>query len=149
MGAEGARGISAARRGGRHCGDDRPCRHVPIRNRNRARSETGRDALPESRGVEKDEAAALDYFRRAAKLDHAEAAYRLGEAYADGRGVLLDAAQAADWFRRAALRDHPGAARQLALIYAEGRGVDKDPDLAAVWSRIAARLADSTARKSK
>ncbi|MFA5138172.1 MAG: caspase family protein [Elusimicrobiota bacterium] len=50
----------------------------------------------------KDDRAAAEEFRAAAKAGDPVAQYRMGELYEQGRGVLKDARQAAVWYKRAA-----------------------------------------------
>ena len=51
------------------------------------------------RGVPKDDAEAVRWYRLAAEQGHAEAQAMLGYAYANGMGVLEDLAEAASWYR--------------------------------------------------
>jgi TPR repeat protein len=53
-------------------------------------------------GVPQDYAKAAEFYRRAAELGMAEAAYHLGNQYRDGRGVRRDREAAFRWYRKAA-----------------------------------------------
>ena len=53
------------------------------------------------KGVPKDDAKALMWYRRAAEEGHAGAQYNLGAAYANGTGVSADQETAVDWFFKA------------------------------------------------
>lgn len=61
------------------------------------------------RGVEKDEAEAVKWFRKAAEQGDASAQTFLADCYLFGRGVARDEAEALVWFRRAAKQDDYGA----------------------------------------
>ena len=65
------------------------------------------------RGVDRNEAAALLVYERAAAHGSAVAQNNIGQMVLDGRGVVEDAAFAAKWFRCAALQ-HSGSARARA-----------------------------------
>ena len=57
-------------------------------------------------------------YAQAADKGCAEAAYHLGELYAEGKGLPQDYQQAADWFGKAAALYHPnGAARQQECLH--------------------------------
>ena len=56
------------------------------------------------RGVLKDDAEAVRWYRLAAEQGQAQAQYGLGRMYAFGRGVLKDDAEAMRWFRLATKR---------------------------------------------
>ena len=68
------------------------------------------------RGVVKDEAKAVECYRKAAEQGHADAQYNLGNMYAQGLGVAKDEAQAVVWYQKAADRGHHDARRCLHLI---------------------------------
>ena len=54
------------------------------------------------RGVPRDDAEAVRWYRKAAYRDYLPAQYSLGVMYANGRGVPRDEAQAMRWYRTAA-----------------------------------------------
>jgi TPR repeat protein len=91
-------------------------------------------------GVAKDEAKAVELYRRAADKDLAMAQNNLGWMMAEGRGTARDEAAALAWFRKAADRDNPFAACNLGWMHEEGRGVPANPVEAARWYRRAADL---------
>ena len=64
-------------------------------------------------GVDKDDAQAWLWYRRAAEQGHPEAQFELGERYAYGLGVRQDDGEAADWYRKAAEQSHHKAAEAL------------------------------------
>lgn len=82
--------------------------------------------------------AAAEMFRQAAELDHAAAAYALGEAYNRGHGVAPDPALAAEWFNRAAARGEPRAQFLIGAAYAAGVGVTQDHGVAVTYLTKAA-----------
>ncbi len=82
--------------------------------------------------------AAAELFRQAAELDHAAAAYALGEAYNRGRGVAPDPALAAEWFNRAAARGEPRAQFLIGASYTAGTGVTQDHGIAVTYLTKAA-----------
>ena len=98
-------------------------------------------------GVEKDNARAESWFRKAAGKNNAYAQFHLGTCYARGRGVEKDMAEAVRWFRKAA-RGRCGAAQfNLAVCYEHGYGVKKDKNRAGSWYRKAAKQGNPEAKK--
>ncbi|MCX6872834.1 MAG: tetratricopeptide repeat protein [Verrucomicrobia bacterium] len=83
--------------------------------------------------VEKDEAEAVKWLRKAASQNHADAQYNLGVCYRDGQGVAKDEAAAVEWFRKAAEQNHPLAQYNLGSRYYTGLGVEKDAAAAVEW----------------
>ncbi len=81
---------------------------------------------------------AVQWFRKAAVLDHAVAQSLLGEAYESGSGIKKNDKEAFGWFARAAAQGVPQAQYHLGRMYAKGRGVKRDDKLAAKWYRLAA-----------
>jgi len=92
----------------------------------------------DGRGVPKDEAEGLRWYRKVAERGNSGAMLNVGNSYYNGRGVAEDRAEAARWFRRAADRGHAGAMYNLAICYAGGQGVEKDEDEAVKWFRASA-----------
>ena len=91
------------------------------------------------KGVAKNDAEALRWYRMAAEKGQADAQYAVGFMYATGRGVVQpDPVEAAKWYRKAAGQGHTGAQYNLALAYSEGHGVPQDDEAAANWFRRAA-----------
>ncbi|MDZ7752802.1 MAG: transglycosylase SLT domain-containing protein [Gammaproteobacteria bacterium] len=74
-------------------------------------------------GVERDVARAVKLFCKAARDNHAPAAYELGVIYMHGRGVVRDDGLAAAWLSRAAAQD-THAARLLRLVSAGEKPVE-------------------------
>ncbi|MBM3877397.1 MAG: sel1 repeat family protein, partial [Verrucomicrobia bacterium] len=90
------------------------------------------------RGVVKDEAEAVKWYRKAADQGHAAAQFNLGLSYAEGQGVVKDEAEAVKWYRKAADQGHASAQFNLGVMYDNGRGVVKDEAEAVKWYRKAA-----------
>lgn len=89
--------------------------------------------------VPRDEAAAADWFRKAAAQGHVRAQYNLGVMYSRGRGVDQDYAEALNWYSMAAEQGDAAAQAVIAAMYQ--RGVGTAPDLRAAfdWYLKAAR----------
>jgi TPR repeat protein len=84
---------------------------------------------------------AMDRFRQAAALGHAEAAFRLAEAVRTGAGqVLPDYPEAEQMYQRAAGLGFGPAAAWLAQAYAQGDGVAADEGRSRRWAEVAERL---------
>ena len=92
----------------------------------------------EGRGVPRDDATAVQWYRKAAEQGHANAQYNLGFRYAKGRGVPQDYAKAVRWHRKAAERGFAKAPLVLAFLYELGKGVPQNYAKAAQWYRKAA-----------
>jgi len=89
---------------------------------------------------------ALDLWKRAAALSHAEAEFRLGAMYEEGIGVDPDLSAALDWYRRAAEHGSQQAQFNLGHMYAKGQGVEKDEARAAHWYERAAERGNAYAQ---
>ena len=90
------------------------------------------------RGVPRDDAKAVEWFRRAADQGDAFAQHNLGVFYQTGRGVLLDRTEAVRWFRKAADQGLADAQYDLGRAHAEGNGVPQDPIAAYMWLSLSA-----------
>ena len=99
-----------------------------------AQTELG-ERYSDGRGVGRDHAVAVSWFRRAADQGHARAQDALGSMYRNGRGVPRDDIAAVEWYRRAAEQGWPGAQVHLGDMYLNGRGVARDGEEAASWYR--------------
>ena len=99
------------------------------------------------RGVLKDEAEAVKWYRLAAEQGDAAAQFNLGLMYNNGRGVLKDEAEAVRWYRLAAEQGNTKAQNNLGNMYGKGEGVLKDSVLAHMWSNIAGANGNEAARK--
>ncbi len=77
-------------------------------------------------GVERDDAAATKWYRRAAEQGHPSAQVAVGNRYLQGLGVEQDAATAASWFQRAADQGEPEAQARLGMMLAGGLGIERN-----------------------
>ncbi len=103
-------------------------------------------AYSNGEGVQKDDAQAATWFRKAADQGNAGAQNNLGMVYDNGRGVPKDDAQAAAWWRKAAEQGNADAQFSLGVMYYEGKGVPKDATQAVTWSRKAAEQGNAKAQ---
>src|SRR6185437_379350 len=92
----------------------------------------------EGKGVDKDEAHALAWFKKAADQDLGKAEVSLGSIYAHGFGVKQDWAESIRWYRKAALQGDPVALHNLGLDFNYGHGVGRDYEQAANYFRLGA-----------
>ena len=89
------------------------------------------------RGLNRDDAQAIQWYEKAARQNYAEAQYRLGVLHENGWGVVPDPAQAVTWYARAADLGHVFAQHDLAFMYLHGTGVARDKVEAYKWLKIA------------
>lgn len=89
-------------------------------------------------GVEKDQAKALIWYRRAADQGYASAQNNLGTCYKNGLGIGINLPEAFRYYRFAAEQGHTGAQINLGLCYEKGRGVTKDVQEAELQYSLAA-----------
>ena len=90
------------------------------------------------RGVSKDAAQAIKWFRRSAEQGFDEAQYTLGCCYNGDDGFPRDTGEAANWWGKAAAQGYADAQYCLGLSYFMGEGVAKNPSEAAKWWKKAA-----------
>lgn len=100
------------------------------------------------RGVRKDYAEAVWWYRKAAERGHALAQNNLGFAYAQGDGVRKDDEEAVRWYRKGAAQGSAPAQNGLGYMYAMGRGVKKDYMEAGKWFLLAARKCQVNAERN-
>jgi TPR repeat protein len=98
------------------------------------------------KGVQRDDAAAGIWFRKAAEQGYALAQSNLGVMYRDGRGVPQNYTDAVMWFRKAADQGDAVAQYLLGDQYANGAGVSQDYTEAMIWFRKAAEQGHPMAR---
>ena len=89
------------------------------------------------RGVQKDFAKALKWYRKAAEQGNKSAQYNLGFAYYQGEEVKKDYAEAAKWYRMAAEQGYTGAQYKLGFLHRSGEGVPEDLSASVRWFRRA------------
>jgi TPR repeat protein len=76
---------------------------------------------------------AIQCFRKAAELGHAQAQVSLGHFYEAGQGVPKDYTEALQWYRKAAEQKGKHALCSIGVLYQFGKGVPQDLDEAATW----------------
>ena len=103
----------------------------------------------EGKGVDRDYAQAVTWWRKAAWQGHARAQSALGFMYANGQGVSSDCVQAVTWYRIAAEQGVARAQFNLGVMYAKGDGVPQDRIEAHKWMSLAAALPESAAARDK
>ncbi|WP_179402146.1 tetratricopeptide repeat protein [Burkholderia guangdongensis] len=96
--------------------------------------------LLDGRGVPRDPAAALVWFRHAARADHPMAMNMLGRCYEFGWGTAACATVAVYWYRLAARAGLDWGMYNYATALALGNGVAEDRAGALAWFRRAAAL---------
>jgi TPR repeat protein len=90
------------------------------------------------RGVARNSAQALEWYRKAAAQGNTSAQNNLGTMYARGQGVKADHYLAVSWFRKAAAKGNAPAQNNLGFSYERGRGVRQNFNTAIEWYRKAA-----------
>ena len=90
-------------------------------------------------GVEQNIAAAVRWFRLAARQGYHAAQTNLGLLYENGWGVPRDDEQAYLWYSRAAHQGDVEAQTSVALMLAKGLGTRRNPGAALRWFQRAAR----------
>ena len=68
------------------------------------------------RGVQQDNAKAVEWYRKAAEQGHANAQYKLGVMYKNGSGVQQDNAMVVEWYSKAAEQGHANAQNELRFL---------------------------------
>jgi TPR repeat protein len=101
------------------------------------------------KGVPKDSAQAVAWYRKAAEQGEFFAWLPLGLMYDIGDGVPKDSAQAAQWYRKAADQGSPAAQYLLGIMYGKGESVPKDFVTAYMWMNLAPARDYEDARKRR
>lgn len=103
------------------------------------------------RGVPESDAAAFDWFSKAAAQGNREGQFQLGNLYAFGLGVPKSETdpdrKAAEWYFEAARRGHPAAQYSLGILFLTGKGVEQSNPEAMKWMRRAAEAGHEDAKK--
>ena len=92
----------------------------------------------EGRGVPRDLAEALKWYRKAADQGFAKAQTNIGVMYGEGQGLPQDYTKASEWFQMAAEQGNAQAQHNLGLLYGRGQGVPQDYAEAYIWESLAA-----------
>jgi hypothetical protein len=85
------------------------------------------------RGVLKDAAQAVEWFRKAAEQGNESAQLNLGICYETGAGPPKDEVEAVKWYRKAAEQGSASAQANLGTCYLNGTGISKDEGEAMKW----------------
>ena len=89
-------------------------------------------------GVARNDAEAIQWYRKAAEQGHVLAQNSLGIMYRFGMGVQKDAAEGAKWLLAAAEQGYAKSQENIGLVYLDGDGVEQNDKLAAKWLKQAA-----------
>ena len=100
------------------------------------------------RGVARDEAASLRWYREAAENGLAEAQFELAKAYDTAIGGPRDPFEAVRWYRLAAQQGFGKAQYNLGSMHGNGEGVPKDYAKAYMWFSISEATLSGTERES-
>ncbi|MDZ4164863.1 MAG: tetratricopeptide repeat protein [Smithellaceae bacterium] len=101
------------------------------------------------RGVARDHAAALKWFKAAALQGNQYAQANVGYMYQMGQGSSQDYPEAAKWFEQAARQGNSFAQYNLGLLYEKGQGVLQDEVQALKWFNLASSRGDEQARSAR
>ncbi len=99
-------------------------------------------------GVEKDEAKAVQFYRKSAEVGVRPGQARYGLALMEGRATKQDRTSGESWLRRAALAGDAEAAALVGDLYAKGGEMPPNYAEAAVWFSRAAELGHATAARA-
>jgi|TARA_B110000444_G_scaffold255489_1_gene289975 hypothetical protein len=91
-------------------------------------------------GVSKNSKTAIEYYKKAANLDHTRAMFDLGTFYQNGLLLEQNYKQAILWYEKAANKGYAAAMYGLGGLYFNGLGVKKDPDKGTIWFTKAANI---------
>ena len=98
------------------------------------------------KGVPRDDAEAVRWYRLAAEAGDAIAQHNLALKYKNGGGVPQDYAEAVRWFSLAAKAGLAESQSSMGTMYAEGKGVPQDYAEALKWWRLAAEAGNAIAQ---
>ncbi|MDH3466506.1 MAG: protein kinase [Gammaproteobacteria bacterium] len=101
------------------------------------------------KGVPRDDAEAVKWYRRAAEQGYDPAQNAMGVMYAQGRGVARDDRAALEWYRRAAAQCNTDAQTDIGNMYAEGRGTAQSDFQAYAWYEAAAAAGSKIAKERR
>ena len=102
----------------------------------------------EGKGVTKDYAKAMKWYRKAADLGYTKSMNNIGFMYRSGQGVKQDDSEAFRWFHKAADLGQVNSMYNIAVMYEQGIGIDKNKAQALAWYRKAADKGHGGARKA-
>jgi TPR repeat protein len=93
-------------------------------------------------GVERDDAAAMTWYRKAAQHGFVPSWAMIGSMYLGDKDIPRDDAAAMRWYLKAANRGNAAGQYGVGYMYHSGRGVNKDYAQAMTWLRKAAAQGD-------
>ena len=99
-------------------------------------------------GADKDESAAVEWYRKSAEQGISVAQYNLALMYDKGSGVDENKKEAVKWYRKAAEQGDAKAQYNLAVSYHKGAGIEKDDVESVKWYRKAAEQNFSSAQSN-
>ena len=99
--------------------------------------------------VPKNDAVAIEWYRKAAEQGIPGAQLDLGFMYYNGQGVPQDYAEAVKWFRKAAEQGNAIAQNNLGAMYYNGQGVPQDYILAHMWFSLSVARSPASENKSR
>lgn len=102
----------------------------------------------EGKGVPRNLAEAVRWYRAAAEQHDPRAAENLGNMYQLGRGVRKNCREAVDWYARGALQNDHASLYSLGRMYQFGFGVKEDRAKAHAFYRQSAALGNHRAREA-
>lgn len=102
-------------------------------------------AYQDGNGVTRDEALAVQWYRRAADQGDSEAENSLGVMYQMGRGVPQDKEEAVRWYVQGARHGNAKAMYNLGACYYNGDGVGADDVKSYAWFLLAKQAGDPAA----
>ncbi|KAJ3100382.1 hypothetical protein HDU97_002257 [Phlyctochytrium planicorne] len=106
----------------------------------------GMQQLMGTEGVEKNNEAAIKWFRMAAAQGHAAAQNSLGDRYYHGQGVEQDYQQAVEWYMKSADNGSADAKNNLGFCYKNGHGVEQNNKSAFKWYTESANQGNALAQ---
>ena len=98
-------------------------------------------------GIPKNYKRALEWFKKADKLNHRTAQYNLGIMHSNGYGLSKSYLNAYYWFKKSADQNYDKAQYELAKLYFHGNGVTKSLNLAKKWATESANQGNTKAKK--
>jgi TPR repeat protein len=102
-----------------------------------------------AKGVPRDFAEAVKWYRKAAEQGNADGQRSLGFCFGNGDGVPKDDVQAFKWYRKAAEQGNAIAQAYLGYLYANGNGIPKDDVQAYAFYNLAAANGQEDAKKQR
>ncbi len=99
-------------------------------------------------GLQRDKAAAANWYLKAAEQGYSEAQFSLGVMLATGDGIPQDKPAAAEWYRKAANQGSDKAQFNLGIMLGTGDGVRQDKGEALTWIKKSADMGNERAQQA-